>query len=65
MLSLGLHDESAIAAKHETDLLGGVTTLHGEAVAADGKTVDFRALPYYAWGHRGEGEMTVWLRHEV
>ena len=62
VLSLGLHDSARIAARHEPDLLGGVTTLHGEAVGADGKGVAFKAIPYHAWGHRGEGEMTVWLR---
>ena len=64
VLSLGLRDETAITAERQTDLLGGVTTLHGEAVDTDGTSVDFRAIPYYAWGHRGEGEMTVWLRRE-
>jgi DUF1680 family protein len=22
-------------------------------------------VPYYAWGHRGEGEMAVWLPRRV
>ena len=26
-----------------------------------GKTVDIRLIPYYAWGNRGKGEMTVWM----
>jgi hypothetical protein len=21
----------------------------------------FQAVPYYAWAHRGDGEMSVWL----
>lgn len=25
------------------------------------KTVDIRLIPYYAWGNRGKGEMTVWM----
>ncbi|MGC9328694.1 MAG: discoidin domain-containing protein, partial [Candidatus Hinthialibacter sp.] len=25
----------------------------------------FRAIPYYAWAHRGPGEMTVWLAREI
>jgi DUF1680 family protein len=24
--------------------------------------IDVRLVPYYAWGNRGEGEMTVWVR---
>ncbi|MCI0744088.1 MAG: glycoside hydrolase family 127 protein [Verrucomicrobia subdivision 3 bacterium] len=42
-------------------LLGGVTILTGKASAA-GKPVEFTAIPYYAWNHRGPGEMEVWLR---
>ena len=25
------------------------------------KTVNIRLIPYYAWGNRGKGEMTVWM----
>ena len=39
----------------EPDLLGGVVTL---------KAGEMTAVPYYAWGHRGVGEMAVWLRAE-
>ncbi|NSW76874.1 MAG: hypothetical protein HPY68_08925, partial [Candidatus Atribacteria bacterium] len=24
--------------------------------------IPLRAIPYYAWGNRGLGEMTVWIR---
>ena len=48
--------------QHEPDLLGGVTVIHGEAVAAGGQATPITAVPYYAWGHRDVGEMTVWLR---
>ena len=30
-------------------------------VSFAGKTVDIRLIPYYAWGNRGKGEMTVWM----
>jgi hypothetical protein len=33
-------------------------------VAVTGKTADglsFTAIPYFAWSHRGPGEMVVWL----
>ncbi|MCY3866111.1 MAG: glycoside hydrolase family 127 protein [Chloroflexi bacterium] len=61
VLDLSLPDASAIKAEHKADLLGGVTTLSGDALDALGNTVEFSAIPYYAWGHRGEGQMTVWL----
>ena len=25
---------------------------------------DFLAIPYYAWAHRGKGEMNVWLARD-
>lgn len=37
------------------DLLNGVTVIKGQA---------FMAIPYYAWAHRGPGEMAVWLPRE-
>ncbi|MGH9319312.1 MAG: hypothetical protein ACRD3V_05410 [Vicinamibacteria bacterium] len=36
-----------------SDLFGGVVILRGEALTA---------IPYFAWAHRGPGEMAVWLR---
>jgi len=38
-------------------MLGGITVITG--APADGKP--FLAIPYYAWAHRGKGEMAVWL----
>ncbi len=45
----------------EEDLLGGVTVLKGEALRGNRK-VPLSLVPYYAWAHRGPGEMTVWLK---
>jgi hypothetical protein len=25
------------------------------------QTISIRLIPYYAWGNRGKGEMTVWM----
>jgi uncharacterized protein len=56
------------------DLLNGVTVLKGEATAVivdSGKnsitTVrqPFLAIPYYAWAHRGKGEMEVWFPEKI
>jgi DUF1680 family protein len=59
------------------DWLGGVTILQTKASVRIGddwdkilyrrisqqepKAVDIRLIPYYAWGNRGDCEMTVWL----
>ncbi len=51
------------------DCLNGITILRGKAQlltrAADGnlalKDVNLSLIPYYAWAHRGQGQMSVWL----
>lgn len=53
------------------DLLQGITVLDGSSLVygTDPKnkqktttlTKPMRLIPYYAWAHRGEGEMAVWL----
>jgi uncharacterized protein len=35
--------------------------LYREASPAPSRTVALRLVPYYAWGNRGDTEMTVWL----
>jgi DUF1680 family protein len=58
-------------------LLGGVTVVQTKAYARIGddwgnelyrrispkkpKTINIRLIPYYAWGNRGDSEMTVWI----
>jgi uncharacterized protein len=39
----------------ESALLGGVEVITGNSMTA---------VPYYAWGNRGKGEMVVWLPYE-
>jgi DUF1680 family protein len=72
--NLVLPDDARLEARPRPDLLGGVTVVAGRALAllpgADGRSVvtqeqDFVAIPYYAWAHRGEGEMAVWLPRRV
>ncbi|WP_083847515.1 glycoside hydrolase family 127 protein [Flavobacterium sp. F52] len=29
----------------------------------DGKSVTVKLIPYFAWGNKGQGEMTVWMSH--
>ena len=62
LLEYALPDSAGLRAEHEPDLLGGLTSIRGKALNGDGRTVSFKAIPYYAWGHRDAGEMTVWLR---
>ena len=70
VLNLVLADNTRLTSEYRKDLLGGVTVLRGKADAlgydGNGKSIvkkeqDFTAIPYYAWAHRGSGEMAVWL----
>ena len=68
--NLVLSDDVILAAEARSDLLNGVTVIRGSVsglhLGEDGKTKskekqEFTAIPYYAWAHRGKGEMAVWL----
>jgi len=69
VLSLLLPDRARLEVEHREDLLGGVTVLRGTARSLAltpedvvlSEPVGFLAIPYYAWAHRGKGEMAVWL----
>ncbi|MEA3335087.1 MAG: hypothetical protein U9R25_04205 [Chloroflexota bacterium] len=60
----------------EEDLLGAVVTITGDALQAEEtgwegalyrntpaatSPVTFKAVPYYAWDNRDEGDMLIWL----
>ena len=57
VLDKGLSDEATISAEFKPDLLNGVTVLQVQQPAGN-----LFLVPYYAWAHRGVGEMTVWFR---
>jgi len=69
VLDLVIPDEAELTTAFKPDLLGGVVTISGQARTAK-RTLDarivpdakrpFTAIPYYAWAHRGRGQMTVW-----
>ncbi len=61
VLGLALADSSQLISEYQPELLGGITSISGPATAANGEASSFTAIPYYAWGHRGVGPMTVWL----
>ncbi len=66
-----------LAARHDPDLLGGVTVLEGEALRVDAEQwsgvafrpmgsselvpQSIRLIPAYSWANRGMGEMSAWL----
>ena len=68
-----LEDDVALEPRFSENLIRGVVGICGMTTAlkfdADGKTPkrvdhEFTAIPYYAWAHRGQGEMMVWLARD-
>jgi hypothetical protein len=51
---LTLPDGARLRVEARPDLLNGVTVIQADERG-------LVAIPYYAWSHRGEGEMAVWL----
>jgi len=67
-------DNATFATEFKPDLLNGVIVLKSSVptvvVNSDGNTVstatkEFTAIPYYAWAHRGKGEMMIWFPTKV
>jgi hypothetical protein len=68
-----LHDDATLVPQFRENLINGVIRIQGMSTALkydiDGKTPikskhRFTAIPYYAWAHRGQGEMMVWLARD-
>ncbi len=72
--NLILPDDIKLQTEFQPDLLNGIMTLTGtvpafysveNGTALITKTQAFNAIPYYAWAHRGKGEMSVWLPRKL
>ena len=59
-LNLALPDGMALLPEWRPGLLGGVVVIKGKGMAG-GTERELTLIPYYAWAHRGPGEMAVWL----
>jgi len=69
-----LPENTQFSTEFRKDLLNGVTVMKSEAIAVviDGTGLNvttvprpFTAIPYYAWAHRGKGEMMIWFPKKV
>jgi DUF1680 family protein len=73
VLNLVIPDDAKLQTEFMPDLLNGVMVIKGKAQIAK-RTIggdivsagsrQFKAIPYYAWAHRGGGQMTVWPARE-
>ncbi|WP_297335057.1 glycoside hydrolase family 127 protein [Algoriphagus sp.] len=69
VLNVVLQPDSEFSVKYNSALLGGVNTIHSQAKALienengelESRPKELTLIPYYAWAHRGPGEMQVWL----
>jgi len=69
--NLLLDPAAPFAVEYKADVLNGMSVLTGKAKAfrmESGREVEadvpITLIPYYAWAHRGPGEMSVWLAAE-
>jgi DUF1680 family protein len=65
---------ASFTAEYKPSLLNGVVVIRSEVPAIEigegGQSIQtvkkpMTAIPYYAWAHRGRGEMTVWFPQQV
>jgi DUF1680 family protein len=71
VLNLMLPQDAELVTEFRDYLLDGVQVIRGKALGlysdgtvASNREQDFLAIPYYAWAHRGAGEMAVWLPYQ-
>jgi uncharacterized protein len=73
VLDIILEEGANLHAEFAPELLGGQMLIHGLAQGSERTTEGeirlfdkpFTAIPYYAWAHRGQGEMVVWFAENV
>jgi DUF1680 family protein len=61
VLDMVVPDNAEFQTQYKKDLLNGLTVITGDILDESGNERKLTAIPYYAWSHRGPGEMTVWL----
>lgn len=77
VMEVSVPPDIELASRYDSRLLGGVVVLEGtvqarsqgnwtgrlyrEVQPTEAKRVELLLVPYYAWGNRGESEMTVWM----
>ena len=61
VLDVVVPDTARFEPERRPDLLRGVTVLTTVAADRRGTAKRLTMIPYYAWSHRGPGEMAVWV----
>jgi len=63
-LDLVLSEDSEVYVEFDSNLLNGLVAIKGKVLQNENLR-ELTAIPYYAWSHRGVGEMAVWLDQEI
>ena len=73
VLSVIMNKKPEFTVDNKPDLLYGINMIHTDAQVLSydsrgrlvAKDVKLNMIPYYAWAHRGSGEMAVWLSNDL
>jgi DUF1680 family protein len=73
VLSVIMNKKPAFTVESKPELLYGINMIHTDAQVLSydnkgrvvAKDVKLNMSPYYAWAHRGSGEMAVWLANDL
>jgi len=73
VLSVMLNKKPEFTVESKPELLYGINMIHTDAQVLSydakgrvvAKDVKLNMVPYYAWAHRGSGEMAVWLSNDL
>lgn len=61
VLDMVIPEDAGLKTEYRKDFFNGVTVISGDVLDQTGGKRKLTAIPYYAWSHRGPGEMAVWL----
>lgn len=73
VLSAIISQKPKFTVEHKPDMLYGLNIIRTESQTLsynkegkiEIKDVELSMIPYYAWAHRGSGEMSVWLANDI
>lgn len=60
-LDLLLSENMTFSSEYMENMLGGISLLRGSTGGETRNSAELTLIPYYAWAHRGAGEMAVWI----
>ncbi len=67
VFNMVIDDNDSLRAEFRKNLLNGIVIITGSIHYLEEKKKikkNFTAIPYYAWAHRGRGNMTVWINRK-